>query len=83
VRGDALEVVGQADAEGEQVAVRRGDFLAGDDKEAVDRGALVVEKSVLLEIFDAGGGVVVRDGEAVQPARPPRRPRSASGSGGR
>jgi hypothetical protein len=64
--GDALEVVREADAEGEKVAFGGGDFLAGNDKEAVDGEAVGGEKAVFLEVIDAGAGVVVGDGEAVE-----------------
>ena len=62
---DALEIR-QGDAEREEMAFRRGDFLAGNDEQAVDGLALLVHETVLEEVVDAGAGVVIGDGEAVQ-----------------
>ncbi len=57
---------GRGDAEGEEMALGGGDFLAGDDEQAVDGQAFLVHEAVLEKVIDAGAGVMVGDGEAAQ-----------------
>ena len=53
-------------ADAQEVAVRRGDFDAGDDEEAVHGRAVGAREAVCDHVVECVAGVVVGDGEAVE-----------------